>query len=715
MSNTRDLIYKNIDLENYVNDAKLVNNTYNWSVDYGAVIDVKATIAQDTRYKITNDIRLGFLNRGGGENYITLYSSEKASFISDLSGKYMYIYILAVTEQGNVPVRANLNMYGTTTLITALTVDNIDTGVYLIRGKVLISNVNLTNFLIDIKYTSTVIPVVFTDFRLSKNANDRGVWNIAENYYLPQTEVGVNPQTSSELYNNRYKISKFIRKYNTKEVDVYNQLNVVLCGDSVLGRIDSTLTPITPQMSYTPDTNGGVGDGYTTGHFPPNMWEQLVAYKLYDYLKFSQQDVKYFNHSAAEVLKTGTWEINPATKDNIRFIRTTELNATVSMPFTDVSFVKVVYTCYANNTSAGKRIKIDFSIDGGSSYVTPESLGLTCNLTNNGTDGEYTLSSYVIKFGQILYKGMTQGVNYIIRVTCLQQTIGIWGFETWSNKRINVIVNSIGGLTAAEQSKYFFSNDNQNADLVIYEMSYINDLGTGVINNYKGKAVTNTYPSNTPAVNDFWYATNTGVYTQFSGISANAGDYMEYNGSAWQVGRTSLDAKLAIYKANLINIINTINTLSTPVLLIIPHSASSHINIRMFMQNEGYTILRTLAAETNAAVLDLGFKQIYEGKNTSIQVDGTHLNDEGVDFYIDNIKNIVNNQFLKTINTTTKNIVDKIKGTNISAGVITFGYSLESIPVVRVYNNSGITISSITRNGFTATGVGTFDYEAYTY
>ena len=52
------------------------------------------------------------------------------------------------------------------------------------------------------------------------------------------------------------------------------------------GRVDKeSFNPLTPEISLTPDSNGGVGNGYETGHFPPNMWEQVVAYKVLEMLQ----------------------------------------------------------------------------------------------------------------------------------------------------------------------------------------------------------------------------------------------------------------------------------------------------------------------------------------------------------------------------------------------------------------------------------------------
>lgn len=126
--------------------------------------------------------------------------------------------------------------------------------------------------------------------------------------------------------------------------------------------------------------------------------------------------------------------------------------------------------------------------------------------------------------------------------------MNVWGFETWSKPRINVIVTAEGGNVAGNQVSRWerFYSEMYDQDLIIYELPYLNDLGTGVINRYKGKIDTNSMPSGSPVQYDFYYAKTDGIYVNFSNLNVLAGQYIEWSGSEWVIGSTQLKEKLIV-------------------------------------------------------------------------------------------------------------------------------------------------------------------------
>ena len=246
-----------------------------------------------------------------------------------------------------------------------------------------------------------------------------------------------------------------------------------------------------------------------TGHFPPNMWEQTVPYKVLQMLQYPNADVKYYNHSATEVVKQSVvwYNFNLVGADNIRLTGSETPNSYVYLPFTGAKYVKIIHSSYyGSGWNLGAVIKIEFSTDGGTTYVTPESLGLTSSYANNGTNGRYTLPTDFYKFGHMSFSGLSESTSYIIKVTLISGKVNVWGFETWSKPRINVIVTAEGGNVAADQLSrwYRFYSKMYNPALIIYELPYLNDLGVGIITNFKGIATTTTTPAASPAINDFW-------------------------------------------------------------------------------------------------------------------------------------------------------------------------------------------------------------------
>ena len=154
---------------------------------------------------------------------------------------------------------------------------------------------------------SQIIPVVEIDSIIFKNKSIVNEDSVSNSYIY------------NDLAYNRSKIGDFLAKLKTKTVDQFNQLNIVINGTSTFGRLSLN------EIALTPDMNGGSGYGLNTGHFAPNMWQQIFAYKVLKNLQFSNSDVKYFNLSAAEWTKEGF-------KKYVEIDNTAKWNGDVSFP-----------------------------------------------------------------------------------------------------------------------------------------------------------------------------------------------------------------------------------------------------------------------------------------------------------------------------------------------------------------------------------------------
>jgi len=508
-------------------------------------------------------------------------------------------------------------------------------------------------------------------------------------------------------------LSGFLSKYEMREVDSFNQLSIVMVGDSIFGR----QTPA--EMSITQDTNGGTGNGYTTGHFPPNMWNRNVAFRLLESLQYSDSDVKYYNHVASEVVKNGTWtDRYPVGSDALRVATTESSSDNAVLSFTGATHAKVIFSSYyGTGTGINTNLAAAVSIDGGTTWVTPESLGLICSQPNTGTNGNYLTGTQPHKWFNLIWKGFTSSVSYKLKITnTAAVTFPLWGFETWSKPRINIIVAAEGGNTAPAQNNRWerFYSKYYNPALVIYEMPYLNDLGTGAITNFKGSATTVTIPSASPTINDFWYVTQTGTYANFSGLSLKVGQYVEWNGNSWAIGQTTLNEKLIYYKTENEAVLNKCSIIGVPLLTIITHESSGFYPSRPYIYQNGLTVMRNVVAKYGFASLDVNYYQISNGMASTIQADGTHLNDTGVSLYVNLLNELLNVSYSNRFVGTGASYVNKKKiGTGTGASTISFGYEFSKVPTVRIYGNSSIVITAKTQSGFTVTGSGSYDYEAF--
>lgn len=668
-----------------------------------------------------------FLNNGVSP------TDDVAQLFAANNGNYVrfewYIYSKDGIEPANleagrlgVAVQAtggNVLLVGSNSPNGAVTITQVDPEVFKIEKTVKIDfSGTLTSFYIATVLEDTQVPVGYEegDFAIT------GLKIAFGNEYIQYSDfVGdweVDAVSDAELLKvnnlpvNIGKVAPFFLKYDNKNGGTFNQIDIIVGGNSIGGR------QADGELPYTPDSNGGAGLGKDTGHFPPNMWQQIIAYKILQALQFADADVKYYNHTASEVTKVGTWaNLYPAGADALRIARTTTQNDYIQLAFTGAALAKFIYSCYTVNTQY-RKIEVTISDDGGSTWQSPGDLGLIESYESDAEgSGIYFLPPQQHKFGCIIWKGFDKATSYLLRVKQVDPSPGaplaVWGFETWSNTRINVIVNAEGGNTADDQDTAWwrFYNTMQNQDLIIYELPYLNDLGTGIINKFKGKANLSTTPSS-PALNDFYYADVDGTYTNFSSLVLKKGDYFEYNGSVWVKGSTQLNTVLSNYLVKNENIFKKLASIGVPVLTVITHNAENSYN-RPFTYENGLSILRNLVAKYGFASIDINYLQQLKGYSTGIFSDGTHLNSKGVSMYADEILKLLKIPAEQRFVSSSDFRNQTLKGSGSGASMVNFGYEFSKTPTVRIYNNSSIQITAVTQKSFTVTGTGAFDYEVF--
>lgn len=529
--------------------------------------------------------------------------------------------------------------------------------------------------------------------------------------------------TYCDFQHNLGAIGEFITKYKLKVVDEFNQLTVCMAGDSIFGRQDkgSTWNPNSPEISHTPDTNdpNETKFGYETGHFPPNMWVQTVPYKTLELLQWENADVKYFNHSAAEVVKTGTWTDGyPLGADNTRAVYTSTVGADITLSFSGATHLKTVFHYYGAATTKNSLIAIEFSTDGGSTWKSAKELNLTASM-ENAADGDsyYKLPSVMYKWGNICFKGLDKNISYKVRITNKSTTrFAIWGFETWSKPRINVVVVAEGGNTAASQkgAPQRFYSEMYNPSLVIYELPFLNDLGSGPLARFIGKISPSSNAPSAPTDLDFYYCKEDGIYTKFNNIEAKKGEYIEYNGGQWKLNSTKLESVLTTYRNDNEIVFERLLKQGVPVIAIITH-AGIYDQDRPFGCEMAIPALRGLVGKYGFAVLDINLYQKVAGYYTtykSIHSDGTHLNDKGVKMYMDLISLMftipTNDQYAGSTYVPKKPLF----GTGSGGTTVSFGFEFSKIPNVMISGGTNIVVSEVTKSGFTTTGSGTFNYMA---
>ena len=447
---------------------------------------------------------------------------------------------------------------------------------------------------------------VMNGFTLGASRGDIRFANMeVDQVILRSSDVGEADIYSYLKKKSEMNMSQFLQKYYTETMNDYNQLNVVMAGDSIFGRMNAT------EISYTP--------GQETGNYPPNMWQQLVAYKVLQDLQYADSDVNY-NNLAAWTKSTG-WGLDKTVIDNIRIWQTDALNEYAEITITGASFLKMLY--YTDTVAANQ---ITITANG----VAPSTLGISGGDTF--TTQQNTAMSNLYKWANVVWSGLDPNETYVIRITNTGGgTSQIWGCESWSNKRINVIVSAHGGYTAYLH-KYHLQNfygTMYDPDLIIHELPCLND-------SFQPKSKGGKSPSDAAvsAVQyDFIYALSSGTFTNYSGLTLAAGDYAEFDGTNWIAGSSIITTLLANYESYITYIDSIINQ-NISTLFIIPHK------ITVESQRPWLTVMKSKLRSKMRALgaLYIDMDSISSTWNTSTGLsDGTHLNDISVGHYFDEI------------------------------------------------------------------------------
>lgn len=516
---------------------------------------------------------------------------------------------------------------------------------------------------------------------------------------------------------NTVSLSPFIKKYINKECDEWNQLTIAMCGDSIFGIQKN------PGMALTPDCNDETEEdaGYITGHFPPNMWVQGVGYKLLKALQYDSADVKYYNHVASEVTKTGTWTdlfSQSNNLDQVRVVKSETSGDTISLSFTDAYYAKLNVCDYLLATEDAT-IKVTISENGGE-YVTPASLGIIeSHSFAEGHSGEYSLTEVNgIKFSQFVFKGFDTNKNYVLKVEHTNtNNLVVWGFETWTRERLNVIVTAEGANTASNQynNPQRFYNENTNADLCIIDAPFLNDFSVvGWQTWYKGKINLSSSTPSSPSQYNFYYCEESGVYTNFGSVKASVGDYIEWSGSQWVLGSTKLNTLFSAYNEKLPAMLDMCKKIGIPMLIIVTHPSDIFIG-KPFIDT-AVKLMRLHIENYQFPCIDV-YKYRDDLNLTDIWTDGTHLNDTGIAMYMDLISKVLNKDCKIAYACESWKCGDFYGHSD--GGSVIFRYvgypaftylKLKNLPKVYILNNPNVTVTNITKQGFMVSGSGEYDY-----
>ena len=502
----------------------------------------------------------------------------------------------------------------------------------------------------------------FDTVQEAKNTNIIGDWVDVSTRYVSVSDVTnmINESIASndmiKPWNNknynRARLSRFFMKYTNKIVDDYNQLSITMVGDSIFGRIEDptrigtyynsgtgTFNEGFPnELDFTPDMNDGSPNGFNTGHFPPNMWEQTVPFKILKALQYNDADVKYFNHKATEVTKGGTWvSAFPAGADNINTLYTTTANSYIELTIpTGSKFAKFIYSDYGSSSN-GAVIQVSFSSNSASFTTDLTSLGITCNKTLS--NGQYTCGSY--KWGNLCFKGLNPANSYKIRITFISGSkLSVWGFETWSNPRINVVVTAQGGTIASNHADGLqsgFYSPEYNNSLCVYELPFTNDFGTGIVTHFVGTIndLSMAAPAGQPN-GTFYYSAVTGHLTNFN-LDVIEGQYVEFDGTSWKIGSTQVQNALNNYRTNESKVYESLKNYEKAsdldVLCVVPHISNFALT-RPFMTQEAMSLVKSLCSSNSFAAIDITTYLAYNDSiDDSYTVDQIHLNNKGVGIY----------------------------------------------------------------------------------
>ncbi len=677
------------------------------------------SIVETTNNTYLNSI--GCYNGGrravGGNGNIEIYNRLPQDMFNANIGKYHVSRIYAYTTEPNKPPTEGRVKFvwvddsGTTSKVanvpdSGVTMTKVDDYTWLIETNVLLDATGtITERRLTVLWEAADTPTdgiaSVTGYAAFWGDNETDVFKKLKNDWDTDDEGGevIVENTWNNVQYNRGQISPFLRQYLNKEVDETNQLNIVSISDSIWARLYQT------QIEYTP--------GQENGHFPPNAWQQQLPYKVGQYLKWVDEDVQYFNYEANEVTFGGTW--TPSTNvDNNRFNSTVEIGANFSITVTGVKFLKALWSISSGGAN------FDVLVNG----VLPSSLGFTSSTYDNpdllhSTNGGHFVGKHM-KWANQIWSGLDENVSYTFTFTNKYASgFTFWGFETWSNPRINIINAGVGGQTAGSHNGqlYKFCNQNYNPQLIIHELPCIND--SYALNHYKGSKT----PSSAAISGSdgyFIYAEETGTYVNYSNLELFEGDFAEYQSGTWIKGSSTAEASVNAFNSSIVYL-DELLKFNVPVICFNPHRSVDTVITRPLYQL--YVKLGRLKCQENGfAFVDMDKKGLETGLSGDlICADGVHLNDLGVQQYEEEFIRVLDKEIYNA-DATAKQPYKSKSGTVLNTDSRTVIFDVEylkgQIPTVTLnpYNDGTIPtfmyVDSVNEFGFTVIGTGAFKWKS---
>lgn len=495
--------------------------------------------------------------------------------------------------------------------------------------------------------------------------------------FLLANSEGSKEVTWNNVGYNRAYVSSFLRKKAIKELDEFNELVVTIGGTSSFGR----------EYSLFPDNSNDYPTANVSGRYAPNEEYKNITYYLRQMLKFEVEDVIFSPavSTLTDVTKSGsfsTFENN----DFVKYLRSQTIGNTLVVNTGGHKFIKVIYNGTAN--------------------VYIDNILVDSNL--NLTGSKFPFKKYNVE-GKSTLK--IESVN--------TSTLDIWGFEKWTRPKVGTNNIAVGGTTSSS----FLTWSKWIGDLITYQIPGGNDTSTTNSTYFKGVKIPSSPASTGLIPYSFIYASETGTYANYGNLALSKGDYAEYNGSTWILGSTKAKEDVMSWYANVKQVIEKLLPSGIPQIAIVQHKVG-WIDSRPW-QKEIIELSRRMFNEKGIALIDVFEKS----ENTSSHLtDGTHYAHNGALSYAEEYARIFSFDFSKII-TPDYEMYERstpitfyaeanagyyptaLNGVS-SSTTVNFDVAFSKIPKVRIFNNSSVVLSSVTKKGFTTSGSGTYEWEA---
>jgi len=487
---------------------------------------------------------------------------------------------------------------------------------------------------------------------------------------------------------NKASLSDWFSKYNYKTVDENNQLNIVMIGDSIFGIQD-------------PATGVKINPNDATGDFAPNTRLENIAFKLIDQYQFNDADVSYKNLSSNEWTKSGAWPL-VSNIDDTKVYENNVAGDYIEITVIGCKFFKLVFSTLSSKTLNG----VDVTING----LSPSSIGIT------GVDS-IASGTADIKWANLIWSGLNESTSYTFRFTKNNGAYAaIWGCETWSNPRLNVVNSGYGGFTSTEQSQFrkFNQNEYYTPDLIIYELPVLND--SWGLTAYGGDIVSPT-DARVGGTTEFYFikASQDGTYTNFDNIVLKEGQIASINsGGIYEYGSIKYEEFKTKYIDGLNDVLKAQSYTESPVLCASVHKTILIDDLVRWWGVEYMEYSRSQVAKNGFAFVDVWQYCIENGLNgTTITDDQVHLNDLGVNTWMSALNTSLGFTFDKLYGGKGKQVVKETGyvDSGDSRGV-TFSLRYKEVPKVQItqIGGSNIYVDSITKDGFIVNGAGSFNW-----